>query len=101
MRIPSSVGADQGMFGKDWLPCRRFGLWQRNKLRAIDDLTESAVNQAWEVMERVSLPALDEIGWLCMAIMKVAASRNVDAQEIRRRDLWAGASLMGAISLEM
>ena len=61
-------------YGESWIPVRRFGLRQKDKLRSIDDLSECGVNPAWTVMEKISLSALDEATWLCMAVMR--ASRN-------------------------
>ncbi|CAE7224116.1 unnamed protein product [Symbiodinium sp. CCMP2592] len=66
----------QNMFDSKWIPVRRFSIRQKNKLRPIDDLSENAVNQAWAVMERIGLRALDEITWACMALMRTSLGRR-------------------------
>ncbi|CAE7248606.1 unnamed protein product [Symbiodinium sp. CCMP2592] len=66
----------QNMFDSKWIPVRRFSIRQKNKLRPIDDLSENAVNQAWTVMERIGLRALDEITWACMALMRASLGRR-------------------------
>ncbi|CAE7298427.1 unnamed protein product [Symbiodinium sp. CCMP2592] len=66
----------QNMFDSKWIPVRRFSIRQKNKLRPIDDLSENAVNQAWAVMERIGLRALDEITWACMALMRASLGRR-------------------------
>ena len=63
------------MFGGVWSPCRRFGVWQ-NKWRAIDDMTECGVNACFGCFERLSLRALDELCWTCLALMRAAKAKG-------------------------
>ena len=55
-----------------WNPVRRFGVWQRNKLRAIDDFSESGVNASFAYLEKIQLRALDEIIWVAACFIKYA-----------------------------
>ncbi|CAE7434723.1 unnamed protein product, partial [Symbiodinium sp. CCMP2456] len=57
----------QQMFGSEWVPVR--------DLRTLRSQV-NAVNQAWSVMERISLRALDELTWACMAIMRACISKG-------------------------
>lgn len=56
-------------FSSAWIPVRRFAVWQRNKWRPIDDLSENGVNSAISCEERIDLRALDETVWLCRMLM--------------------------------
>ena len=40
-------------FGSAWIPVRRFAVWQRNKWRPIDDLSENGVNSTISCEERI------------------------------------------------
>ena len=53
-----------------WMPCRRFAVWQSHKWRPIDDLSENGVNSAFSVCERIDLKALDETIWVAMTLMR-------------------------------
>lgn len=57
-------------YGGVWMPCRRFAVWQTDKWRPIDDLTENAVNSAYTVCEKIHLRALDETIWIAVALMR-------------------------------
>ncbi len=43
------------MFGRCWVPIRRFGLWQNGKLRPIDDYPASGPNQTAATHEAIYL----------------------------------------------
>ena len=61
------------LFGGVWNPVRRFGVWQRSKLRAIaaiDDFSESGVNASFAYLEKIQLRALDEIIWVAACSIK-------------------------------
>ncbi|CAE7216557.1 unnamed protein product [Symbiodinium sp. CCMP2592] len=45
-------------------------------LRQDAECEKNAVNQAWTVMERIGLRALDEITWACMALMRASLGRR-------------------------
>ena len=57
-------------FGHQWLPCKRFGVWQRNKWRPIDDFSDNGVNSCYSVVEKIDLRALDETVWVCAAFLR-------------------------------
>ena len=57
-------------FGETWLPTRRFGVVQKTKVRAVDDLSENAVNSAFTSFEKVGLRALDELVWSCLFVLR-------------------------------
>ena len=63
-------------YNKNWLPCRRFAVWQSNKWRPIDDLSENGVNAAYTVCEKISLRALDETIWCAMTLMRMSRDRG-------------------------
>ena len=46
-----------------WMPVRRFGVLQKEKLRPIDDFKENRVNEAHSCTERVVLQAMDHVLW--------------------------------------
>ena len=56
-------------FNGAWLPVRRFAVWQREKWRPIDDLSENGVNLTVSTFEKVDLRALDETVWICKSMM--------------------------------
>ena len=58
------------LFEGIWNPVRRFGVWQRSKLRAIDDFSESGVNASFAYLEKIQLRALDEIIWVAACFIK-------------------------------
>ena len=56
-------------FPNGWIPVRRFGIMKRNKLRPIDDLSENGVNSAYMVSDKLTLRTMDELMWVCAALM--------------------------------
>lgn len=60
----------ENKFQGKWLPCRRFGVFQRDKWRPIDDFSENGVNSAYTVCDKVHLRALDETVWLSVTLMR-------------------------------
>ena len=67
---PYSYDELECLFEGIWNPVRRFGVWQRNKLRAIDDFSESGVNASFAYLEKIQLRALDEIIWVAACFVK-------------------------------
>ena len=67
---PYSYDELECLFEGTWNPVRRFGVWQRNKLRAIDDFSESGVNASFAYLEKIQLRALDEIIWVAACFVK-------------------------------
>ncbi|CAE7364045.1 unnamed protein product, partial [Symbiodinium sp. KB8] len=72
---PFSWSELESRFNGQWMPCRRFAVWQ-GKWRAIDDLSESGLNSTFGCHEKIPLRALDEIIWICTRIMQAAAARG-------------------------
>ena len=62
------------LYDHDWLPVRRFAVFQKDKWRPIDDFSENGVNGSFGSMEKVDLRALDETVWLSVAIMRALKS---------------------------
>ena len=58
------------LFNYEWLPVRRFAVWQRSKWRAIDDFSECGVNATFSYLEKIDLKALDEIVWMSCCFVK-------------------------------
>ncbi|CAE7579831.1 SLC24A2 [Symbiodinium sp. CCMP2592] len=72
---PLSFSELQDRFKGQWMPCRRFAVWQ-NKWRPIDDLSESGLNATFGCHEKIPLRALDEVVWICTKIMQAASARG-------------------------
>ena len=51
---PFSFNQLQERFNGQWMPCRRFAVWQ-NKWRPIDDLSESGLNATFGCHEKIPL----------------------------------------------
>ena len=60
---PFSVEQITDMFGKDWLPVRRFGVRQKNKTRPIDDFRENTLNRTFGSVEKPELRTMDHVLW--------------------------------------
>ena len=67
---PYSFEELECMFNGVWNPVRRFGLMQRDKLRAIDDFSESGVNASFAYLEKIQLKSLDETVWIACCFVK-------------------------------
>ncbi|CAE7263722.1 unnamed protein product [Symbiodinium sp. CCMP2592] len=72
---PLSFSELQDRFKGQWMPYRRFAVWQ-NKWRPIDDLSESGLNATFGCHEKIPLRALDEVVWICTKIMQAASARG-------------------------
>ena len=62
-----------------WLPVRRFGVWQKEKLRPIDDMKENKLNDCFSCSDKIDLRALDHVLWsLCVCIRFCLYSGDLD-----------------------
>ena len=66
---PLSVREVDELFDK-WLPVRRFSVFQRGKVRPIDDMKENRLNQAFSSGEKIDLHALDHTIWCLQAVTR-------------------------------
>ena len=64
--------------GEHFIVNRRFGLQQGTKIRSIDDLTESGVNNTILTLEKIELMGVDEY----LAIAKIASSAVSDDRSV-------------------
>ncbi|CAE7343255.1 unnamed protein product [Symbiodinium sp. CCMP2592] len=64
------------ILGPHWIPVRRFAIFQRGKLRCIDDLSENSVNSSWEVAEKIDLRAMDELLWITSRLVQSIVDRG-------------------------
>ncbi|CAE7321420.1 unnamed protein product [Symbiodinium sp. CCMP2592] len=55
---------------------KRSAIFQRRKLRCIDDLSENSVNSSWEVAEKIDLRAMDELLWITSRLMQSIVDRG-------------------------
>ena len=62
------------LYAGDWLPVRRFAVFQKDKWRPIDDFSENGVNGSFGSMEKVDLRAMDESVWISVAMMRALKS---------------------------
>ncbi|CAE7242070.1 unnamed protein product [Symbiodinium sp. CCMP2592] len=63
------------LFG-DWLPAKRFGVRQRDKLRPIDDLAANGANSAFAACDKLTLRAFDELIWCATYIMRALVQKG-------------------------
>ena len=70
---PYSETEVSSMLGEDWVVSRRFGIYQGEKLRSIDDLSESFVNSTYGSFESIDLGGVDEVAAVCKAFMDAVA----------------------------
>ena len=94
MRGPLSVEDVHDLYPSDWLPVRRFGVWQSSgdkmKLRAIDDYSENRVNSAYSYMDRITLRTLDQVVWCCAAIVRMPRVRGEVCLELASGEVLRG-----------
>ena len=57
------------LLGPVWLPVRRFGIWQKNKLRPIDDFRENKLNESFSSGDKLDLHAMDQLLWTMVTLM--------------------------------
>ena len=63
--MPLSWDDTDPRHGGTWVPSRRFGVVQNDKIRPVDDLSESLINSTVTETEKITLEGLDEI--CCLA----------------------------------
>ena len=56
--------------GDKWLPVRRFGIMQRDKLRPIDNFKESMLNLTFGCYEKVELKAMEHVLWMLVTLAR-------------------------------
>eukprot|EP00435_Cladocopium_sp_Y103_P010598 s3784_g2.t1 len=56
--------------GQRWLPVRRFGVEQKDKLRPIDGFCENQLNSTFTTVDKISLRAMDHVTWAALIICK-------------------------------
>ena len=64
------------MFGKDWLPVRRFGVKQKAKTRPIDDFRENTLNRTFGSVERSELRTMDHVLWMLVILAQYFCFRE-------------------------
>ncbi|CAE7406578.1 unnamed protein product [Symbiodinium sp. CCMP2592] len=72
---PRSWEQLEAEFG-DWLPVKRFGVSQKDKLRPIDDLAANGVNSAFGAADKMTLRAFDELVWSASFIMRALLQKG-------------------------
>jgi hypothetical protein len=58
---PFSVDELNSVLGPRWVPARRFGIRQGDKVRPIDNFSEHLVNQAFGASEKISMLGVDHV----------------------------------------
>ena len=58
------------IIGGPWVPVRRFRIWQKGKLRPIDDFKENRVNEAFTCGDKIDLHVMDNLIWTLLAFMR-------------------------------
>ena len=67
---PYSPDEIHGLLGPDWLPVRRFGIMQKDKLRPIDNFKESSLNRTFGSVEKIELRAMEHVLWMSLVLMR-------------------------------
>ena len=67
---PYDVEEVRQQLGDKWLPVRRFGVVQRDKLRPIDNFKESMLNQTFGCYEKVELKAMEHVLWMLVTLTR-------------------------------
>ena len=65
---PAQIGEKLGT--QTWIPLRRFGVSQKDKIRPVDDCSENNVNDAFTSVESISLGAMDHIVWSALTLCR-------------------------------
>ena len=64
--------------GPCWVPSRRFGVLQGTKVRPIDDFSESMVNNAVTIREKVTVQGVDHIAAVAKMWTRLLQKENVE-----------------------
>ena len=76
---PFKVSEMDSEYKDRWLPVRRFGIWQKGKLRPIDDMKENRLNDSFTCCDKIDLNAMDHILWsLCVCVRHCIHSGDMD-----------------------
>ena len=67
---PYEVEEIHRQLGDKWLPVRRFGIMQRDKLRPIDNFKESMLNLTFGCYEKVELKAMEHVLWMLVTLAR-------------------------------
>ena len=67
---PFDVQEMHEQLGDDWLPVRRFGIMQKEKLRPIDNFKESMLNLTFGCFEKIELRAMEHVLWMLVALVR-------------------------------
>ena len=87
---PVSAQELTAKYGRRWVPCRRFALRQKDKVRPIDDFSELGHNATVQAPFTVDLGGIDEV--VAIARTLARAAHDGGAFEIidERGGIWAG-----------
>lgn len=77
LRGPFSPAQIEDLVGPRWIPIRRFGIVQGEKLRLIDDGSEFGVNAATTTPEKIDLGGVDEVIAVAMSWSRAVTDRSV------------------------
>ena len=86
---PFSPDEISSRFGR-WLPVRRFGVRQNDKLRAIDDFRENQLNRAYSSVEKVVLHAMDHLLWSLQTLLRYLIERGEVSLELSTGEVLRG-----------
>ena len=86
---PFSHDEISSRFGR-WLPVRRFGVRQNDKLRAIDDFRENQLNRAYSSVEKVVLHAMDHLLWSLQTLLRYLIERGEVSLELSTGEVLRG-----------
>eukprot|EP00439_Symbiodinium_sp_Y106_P021285 s8488_g2.t1 len=86
---PFSPDEISSRFGR-WLPVRRFGVRQNDKLRAIDDFRENQLNRAYSSVEKVVLHAMDHLLWSLQTLLRYLIDRGEVSLELSTGEVLRG-----------
>ena len=67
---PFDVKDMHEQLGDEWLPVRRFGIMQKEKLRPIDNFKESMLNLTFGCFEKVELRAMEHVLWMLVTLVR-------------------------------
>ena len=75
LEVPFSFDQLQELVNGQWMPCRRFAVWQ-SKWRPMDNLSVSSLNATFGCREKIPLSALalDEAVWIRTRIIHAGSS---------------------------
>ena len=67
---PYDIEDVRRLMGDKWLPVRRFGIIQGNKLRPIDNFKESMLNLTFGCYEKIELKAMEHVLWMLVTLTR-------------------------------